>query len=259
MHFFNPAPVQPLVEVISTILTEPATLERVGAVLSGLGKTAISCGDRAGFVVNRLLVGYLNRAVALYADGFAGREDLDRAMTHAGYPMGPLTLLDLVGLDVSHAVLVRMYDETKDRLLAPAPLLTSLVTAGLVGRKSGRGFYTYDQGVATNAAGVVPARAADRSAELPLALIAPYLNDALTMVQSGFATPSDIDSGMSLGCRMPKPFDVLTDLGPRALLAAQRAVFAESAEPGHRPALLLERLAGADDPLAALEALRAGA
>jgi 3-hydroxybutyryl-CoA dehydrogenase len=259
VHFFNPAPVQPLIEVISTILTEAATLERVHTLLAGLGKTAISCSDRAGFVVNRLLVGYFNRAVQLYADGFATREQIDQAMVKAGYPMGPLTLLDLLGLDVSHAVLVRLYDETRDRLLAPAPLLTQLVTARLLGRKSGRGFYGYANGVATDTPGAVAPRASGRAGELPLALIAPYLNDALAMVQSGFASPGDIDTGMSLGCRMPKPFDVIAELGPRQLLATQQAVFAETAEPGHRPALLLERLAGAPDPRVALEALRAEA
>lgn len=257
VHFFNPAPVQPLVELISTVLTEPAALRHAESVVAGLGKTSISCTDRAGFIVNTLLVSYLNRAVTLYADGFASREEIDAAMLAAGNPMGPLTLLDLVGLDVTHAVLERMYDETKDRRAAPSPLLTQLVTARMCGRKTGRGFYTYDHdGAATNAVGPVPAPPGSRAAELPDALLVPYLNDALNMVQRGYATPEKIDTGMSLGCRMPKPFDVLQARGPREVLAAQRAVFAETAEPGHRPALLLERLAAAEEPDLALATLR---
>lgn len=256
VHFFNPAPVQPLVELISTVLTDPGTLDRARELLESLGKTTIGCTDRAGFVVNTLLVGYLNQAVRLYADGFASRAEIDTAMVDAGYPMGPLALLDLVGLDVSRAVLLRMYDETKDRLVAPSPLLTQLVTAGLLGRKSGRGFYTYGPDGPTDAPGPVPEPRATRAGELPLALIVPYLNSALTMVGSWYATPEQIDTGMSLGCRMPRPFDVLAELGPREVLAVQRAIFAETAEPGHRPALLLERLAASDDPATALVALR---
>jgi 3-hydroxybutyryl-CoA dehydrogenase len=256
VHFFNPAPVQPLVELITTVLTAPATAERAQAVLDDLGKTTISCTDRAGFIVNTLLVAYLNRAVSLYGDGFATREEIDEAMVSAGYPMGPLSLLDLVGLDVTLAVLERMYDETKDRLVAPAPLLSQLVAAGWAGRKAGRGFYRYGPDGVVDAPGPGPEPRASRASELPLALVVPYLNAVLRMVGNWYATPDQIDTGMSLGCRMPKPFDVLAELGPREVLATQRQIFAETAEPGDRPALLLERLAAADDPATALVALR---
>jgi 3-hydroxybutyryl-CoA dehydrogenase len=256
VHFFNPAPVQPLVELITTVLTAPETIERAGAVLDDLDKTVITCTDRAGFVVNTLLVGYLNRAVLLYGDGFATREEIDEAMVAAGNPMGPLALLDLVGLDVTLAVLDRMYSETRDRLVAPAPLLAQLVAAGWVGRKAGRGFYGYGPDGPTDAPGPGPEPRASRAAELPLALTAPYLNSVVAMVGTWYATPDQIDTGMSLGCRMPKPFDLLADLGPRQVLAAQRDIFTETAEPGDRPALLLERLAAADDPAMALVAMR---
>ncbi|HET9649436.1 MAG TPA: 3-hydroxybutyryl-CoA dehydrogenase [Microlunatus sp.] len=256
VHFFNPAPVQPLVELISTMLTSPATVERAQHVLDDLGKTTITCTDRAGFVVNTLLVGYLNRAALLCGDGFAARDEIDAAMVRAGHPMGPLALLDLVGHDVTLAVLNRMYDETRDRLVAPAPLLSQLVAAGWLGRKSGRGFYSYGPEGPTDAPGPGPLARASRAAELPMALLAPYLNRALVMVGSWYASPDQIDTGMSLGCRMPKPFDVLAELGPREVLAAQQQIFAETAEPGDRPALLLERLAAADDPDTALVALR---
>ncbi len=256
VHFFNPAPVQPLVELITTVLTAPETAERAGAILDDLGKTTITCTDRAGFIVNTLLVGYLNRAALLLDGGFATREEIDSAMVEAGNPMGPFTLLDLVGLDVTIAVLQRMYDETKDPLVAPAPLLTQLVEAGWTGRKAGHGFYSYGPDGATDAPAPGPRPRASRASELPLTLLAPYLNAVLRMVGSWYATPDQIDTGMSLGCRMPKPFDVLSELGPRQVLAAQQQIFAETAQPGDRPALLLERLASADDPTTALVALR---
>jgi 3-hydroxybutyryl-CoA dehydrogenase len=256
VHFFNPAPVQPLVEVISTVLTSPATLQRARQLLDTLGKTTIACRDRAGFVVNALLVPYLNAAAGWYEHGFADREEIDQAMLAAGMPMGPLALLDLVGHDVTVAVLARMHSQTGDRRHLPTPLLTSLVDAGLLGRKTGRGFYTYAVDGVTDDPGVVPSPAASRAGELPEALLVPYLNDVLTMVGVHYAAPQDVDTGMALGCRMPRPFDQLAMLGPERVLAVQRTVFAETAEPGHRPAPLLERLAAADDPDLALHALR---
>ncbi|GAA1436617.1 hypothetical protein GCM10009616_36920 [Microlunatus lacustris] len=257
VHFFNPAPVQPLVEVISTVLTAPATVASVRAVLEGLGKTTIACGDRAGFVVNALLVPYLNAAASWYERGYATREEIDDAMVGAGLPMGPLALLDLVGHDVTVAVLHRLHSQTGDPRHLPTPLLTSLVESGLLGRKSGRGFYTYGPDGATDEPGLVPPPPASRAGELPEALLVPYLNDALAMVGVRYATTADVDTGMALGCRMPKPFDQLATLGPVAALSRQQQVFAETAEPGHRPARLLEQLAAADDPDLALHALRA--
>ena len=259
VHFFNPAPVQPLVEVISTVLTAPEALERARATLEGLGKTPIGCRDRAGFVVNALLVPYLNAAAGWYERGYAGAQEIDDAMVAAGLPMGPLALLDLVGHDVTLAVLHRLHEQTGDRRHLPTPLLTSLVEAGLLGRKTGGGFYRYDATGAGVEAGLVPAPAASRAGELPEALLVPYLNDALSMVEVGYASPGTIDTAMSLGCRMPRPFDSLAAIGPERALAVQRQVFAETAEPGHRPARLLEQLGAADDPDLALHALRTAA
>jgi 3-hydroxybutyryl-CoA dehydrogenase len=143
VHFFNPAPVMKLIEVIHTVLTRPEALAAVQELVRGLGKVGVTVGDRAGFIANRLLFGYLNHAAAMYESGHATREDIDAAMTATGLPMGPLTLMDLIGLDVSLEVCEAIYRETRDRRHAPAPILRRLVTAGLLGRKTGRGFYTY--------------------------------------------------------------------------------------------------------------------
>ena len=145
VHFFNPAPVQKLVEVIRTVVTEPDVLEQVADLARSLGKTPVICGDKAGFIANALLFGYLNHAVSMYEARYASREDIDAAMRFGcGYPMGPLALLDLIGLDTAYEILDTMYKQGRDRLHAPSPILKQMVTAGMLGRKSGRGFYTYE-------------------------------------------------------------------------------------------------------------------
>ncbi|MGO1051776.1 3-hydroxyacyl-CoA dehydrogenase family protein [Crossiella sp. CA198] len=145
MHFFNPAPVLKLVEVIRTVVTEPGVVEDVTALAERLGKVPVVIGDRAGFIANALLFGYLNHAVRMFEGRYATREDLDAAMKlGCGYPMGPLALLDLIGLDTAYEILDTMYHQSRNRLHAPAPLLKQMITAGLLGRKTGRGFYTYD-------------------------------------------------------------------------------------------------------------------
>ncbi|WP_284533449.1 3-hydroxyacyl-CoA dehydrogenase family protein [Nocardioides sp. T2.26MG-1] len=145
VHFFNPAPVQSLVEVVRTVVTEPAVLDDVTALVTSVGKSPVVCGDKAGFIANTLLFGYLNHAVAMYEGKYASREDIDAAMRFGcGYPMGPLALLDLIGLDTAYEILETMYHQGRDRLHAPTPILKQMVTAGMLGRKTGRGFYTYE-------------------------------------------------------------------------------------------------------------------
>jgi 3-hydroxybutyryl-CoA dehydrogenase len=145
VHFFNPAPVQELVEIVRTVVTEPQVLDEVRTLVETLGKKPVICGDKAGFIANTLLFGYLNHAVAMFEGKYASREDIDAAMRFGcGYPMGPLQLLDLIGLDTAYEILETMYRQGRDRLHAPVPILKQLVTAGMLGRKTGRGFYTYD-------------------------------------------------------------------------------------------------------------------
>jgi 3-hydroxybutyryl-CoA dehydrogenase len=145
MHFFNPVPVLPLVEIVHSIMTGEETATRVREFAEGtLGKQCIDSQDRAGFVVNALLVPYLLSAVRMYESGFASREDIDRGMVlGCAHPMGPLKLADLIGLDTLLAVSESLYEEFRDPGSVAPPLLNRMVEAGLVGRKSGRGFYEY--------------------------------------------------------------------------------------------------------------------
>jgi len=144
MHFFNPAAVMKLVEVVSTVSTAPEVATTVVGLCASLGKRPVSCTDRSGFIVNALLFPYLNDAVRMLEAHYAAADDIDTAMkTGCGYPMGPFELLDVVGLDVSLAIQRQLYLEFRERGYAPAPLLEHLVTAGYLGRKTGRGFRTY--------------------------------------------------------------------------------------------------------------------
>jgi 3-hydroxybutyryl-CoA dehydrogenase len=144
MHFFNPAPVMKLVEVVQTVVTEPEVVADVEALAIRLGKVDVTIGDRAGFIANALLFGYLNHAVSMYENRYASREDIDAAMRlGCGLPMGPLALMDLIGIDTAYEILDTMYKQSRNRLHAPTPIIKQMMTAGLLGRKTGRGFYTY--------------------------------------------------------------------------------------------------------------------
>jgi 3-hydroxybutyryl-CoA dehydrogenase len=147
VHFFNPAPVMQLVELIPSLTTSPETLERMRSwVTETLGKQPIDATDRAGFVVNSLLVPYLLSAIRMYEAGYASAEDIDRGMVlGCGHPMGPLALSDLIGLDTLKAIGKSMYDEFKEPLYSPPPLLDRMVDAGLLGKKTGQGFYGYEK------------------------------------------------------------------------------------------------------------------
>jgi len=144
LHFFNPVPVMKLVEVVRTIATSEETVETVFAFAQSLGKEPVRAHDNSGFIVNRLLVPYLLDAVRALEEGVGTREDIDRGMElGCGHPMGPLKLLDFVGLDTTYAIAEIMFNEYREKRFAPPPLLKRMVLAGRYGRKSGRGFYEY--------------------------------------------------------------------------------------------------------------------
>ena len=146
VHFFNPAPAMSLVEVIAPMTASTETVEAAKAFATACGKDPVEVKDRAGFIVNALLFPYLNNAVRMLEAGTASREDIDTAMKGGcNFPMGPLALLDLVGLDTSLSILDALYEEFKDPNYAAMPLLRRMVTAGQLGRKSGLGFYDYSK------------------------------------------------------------------------------------------------------------------
>ncbi len=144
LHFFNPVPVMKLVEVVRTLLTSDESFDRAFEFARSLGKEPIACRDNSGFVVNRLLVPYLLDAIRALEEGVASVEDIDKGMQlGCGYPMGPFTLLDFVGLDTTYYIANIMFEEYREKRFAPPPLLKQMVQAGRLGRKSGRGFYEY--------------------------------------------------------------------------------------------------------------------
>jgi 3-hydroxybutyryl-CoA dehydrogenase len=146
LHFFNPVPLMKLVEVIRALTTSDAAFARAQEYVGQIGKTAVVCKDTPGFVVNRLLVPYMLDAVRVYESGIASKEDIDNGMKlGCGYPMGPLTLLDFVGLDTTYYIANIMFEEFREPRFAPPPLLKRMVLAGHLGRKSGRGFYDYSK------------------------------------------------------------------------------------------------------------------
>ena len=144
LHFFNPVPVMPLVEVVRTLMTDDEVFAEIKSFMEAIGKEPVSCRDNSGFIVNRLLVPYLLDAIRALEEGVGSVEDIDKAMKlGCGYPMGPLTLLDFVGLDTTYYIANIMFEEYREKRFAPPPLLKQMVLAGRSGRKSGRGFYDY--------------------------------------------------------------------------------------------------------------------
>lgn len=145
LHFFPPVPVMRLVEIVRTVMTDPPVIEEMVEFVTGLDKDPIVVEDRAGYIADALVLGYLNHAVSMYEAKYASREDIDAAMKlGCGLPRGPLELLDLIGIDTCYSVLDTMHRAGGDPMHAPRPILKQMVSAGLLGRKSGRGFYTYD-------------------------------------------------------------------------------------------------------------------
>jgi len=384
MHFFNPAPVMRLVEIVRTLRTDPSVVADVQALAAGIGKTGVTVLDRAGFVANWLLFGYLNSAVTLLESHTATREDIDTAMRlGCGLPMGPFALLDVIGLDTSLAILETMYAQSGEHRHAPAPLLRQLVTAGWLGRKTGRGFWTYPVVASADAApgserapaaepaavqrvgvvggseltdrlaelagrsgfevllpagdafggladcdlvieaasdssgpelcaaldgvlapgailattstpvvasaaatgrpdrvvglrphgaealrlvevipaittsaetvataydvaqrlGLSPVAAPDTAGGIVNRLLFPYLNDAVALLEAGYASAEDIDAAMTLGCGYPVgPFGVLDAVGPEVALEMLQRLHREFRQPAMAPASLLRQL-----------------
>lgn len=219
MHFFNPAPVQRFVEVIRTSATAPGVVDTVRNLATALGKHAAVVGDEPGFIVNRLLLVYINHAIWLHDLGHATVSQLDVAMReHAKYPMGPIELADLIGLDTCLEVQRTIFAHTGREVDRPAASLEQHVAAGRLGRKSGAGYYDYATGpalpVSTDAA---------LEAQLSEDLLVAYFGDAIAMHERGYAAKADIDAGMRLGCGLPfGPWEEIERRGLDVVRAAQR-------------------------------------
>lgn len=216
LHFFHPVPAMQLVEVVSSVLTAPTAVTAVTELAQELGKEPLRAADRPGFIADGLLFGYLNQAAAMYESHYASREDIDAAMRlGCGLPMGPLALLDMIGIDTARTVLEELYAASGDRLHAPAPVLKQLAAAGLTGRKAGRGFYTYEapgsEVVAADA--LTPAAAGGRAAGREVRTV-------------GVAGSGTMASGIA---------EVFAKAGYRVVLAARSMEKAEAAK---------ERIAG---------------
>jgi 3-hydroxybutyryl-CoA dehydrogenase len=219
MHFFNPATVLKLVEVIRTERTADGLAEDIASLATQLGKVPVLVGDRAGFVANALLFGYLNQAIKLAESGPAGYDEIDAAMTKgAGLPMGPFALLDLIGLDTAQEILLTIHAESGRPRHDPAQRLRELVASGALGRKIGRGFYPYER-AGSGARTDRPADDADDAdvkaqQEIVEMLLRPHLDDAIRMRDSGYASATDIDNAMKFGCGYPRgPFELIEELG----------------------------------------------
>jgi 3-hydroxybutyryl-CoA dehydrogenase len=199
-----------LVEVVRSVLADDAVVTAVRELADRCGKTPVVVGDRAGFIANALLLPYLNDAAHLVETERASVDGLDAAVRAAtGLPMGPLALMDLIGLDVCVPILDVLWEEFRDRRYAAAPLLRRLATAGRLGRKTGQGWYRYDADEPVPAVGT---SGGDKPVDAG-GLIDAHLADAVRMVDDAYSTEADVDTAMRLGCGYPKgPFELLAEL-----------------------------------------------
>ena len=220
-HFFNPAPIQKFVELISTEYTSSDAISDAVEVGRKLGKYVAQVGDQPGFIVNKLLLVYLNHAVQILDSGIASKEVIDSAMRDlARYPMGPLELIDLIGIDTCVEILKTIHSDSGNPLHEPAIGLTSLLDRGAKGRKTGSGFYDYS---------TKPVAPTSENSELKQAVFieleTAYLGDAVAMQASGYASQTDIDNGMKLGCGLPLgPFEIIGEIGLENLRDRQAAL-----------------------------------
>lgn len=232
MHFFNPAPVQKFVEVISTAQSDSEVIAQIVELGNSLGKHLAQISDQPGFIVNKLLLRYLNHAVQILDSGQANKEQIDAAMRElSGYPMGPCELLDLIGIDTCVEILKTIHADTKLEIDEPASGMVNLVSAGHKGRKTGSGFYDYSEklDVPTDANEAI-------KGQVHSDLLTAYLGDCIAMEATGYATKADIDFGMKLGCGLPNgPFEVIESIGIEKVRAAQAELAARTGVTAYQP------------------------
>jgi 3-hydroxybutyryl-CoA dehydrogenase len=229
LHFFNPAPVMPLVEVVIGQGSDPLVVDRAIAFATDLGKTAVACADSPGFIVNRVNRPFTLEALRMLEAGEAGVEEIDKAVQSAGYPMGPFALMDLVGIDINLAAATAVWQGFDEAVrFTPSNVQGDLVAAGDLGRKTGRGFYVYENGSATGLSDRLPAAAQPATGQLePDRIVArielAIINEAYHAAGEGVAQPPDIDRAMKLGANHPHgPFERAASLGLRNVIAGLR-------------------------------------
>jgi 3-hydroxybutyryl-CoA dehydrogenase len=225
LHFFNPAPVMPLVEVVTTERTAPEMVAAAVEFTEGLGKVAVVCRDSPGFIVNRVNRPFTLEALRMLEEGEAGVGEIDQAVRAAGYPMGPFELMDLVGIDVNFAVARTLFDAFGAERFRPSPIQEALVTSGTLGRKTRKGFYTYEHARAARPThgipGVSPAVIRDTPRRLSTGEIShriqmAIINEAYFAAGERVAEPRDIDRALKLGASHPKgPFELAGEFGLR--------------------------------------------
>lgn len=232
MHFFNPAPVQKFVEVISTTHSDARVVSSIVELGKSLGKHLAQISDQPGFIVNKLLLRYLNHAVQILDAGQATRQQMDAAMRElSSYPMGPCELLDLIGIDTCVEILKTIHADTQLEIDLPAEGMVALVSAGNKGRKTGSGFYDYSEKQD------IPS---DQNEEVKNQvhndLLIAYLGDCIAMEATGYATKADIDFGMKLGCGLPEgPFEVIERIGLEAVRSAQAELAERTGTAAYQP------------------------
>lgn len=231
-HFFNPAPVQNFVELIFTQFSSSEVTSQALAIGRDLDKYVAQVSDQPGFIVNKLLLVYLNHAVQILDSGIATKQDIDAAMRDlAQYPMGPLELVDLIGIDTCVEILKTIHQDSGNDLHKPAAGLTHLLSKGNKGRKSGSGFYDY-------ATKHLPPTSENENLKVTIytELETAYLGNAVAMEASGYASKADIDNGMKLGCGLPKgPFERIDQIGLESLRERQAALAASTGNPQFAP------------------------
>ncbi|MEP7360505.1 MAG: 3-hydroxyacyl-CoA dehydrogenase NAD-binding domain-containing protein [Chloroflexota bacterium] len=242
LHFFNPAPVMPLVEVVVGQGTDPLVLDRAMAFATGLGKQAVACADSPGFIVNRVNRPFTLEALRMLDAGEAGVEAIDKAVQSAGYPMGPFALMDLVGVDINLAAATavwRGFDEAER--FTPSHIQRDLVAAGDLGRKTGQGFYVYEDGRHIRLSDRLPVDAQPATGQPATAQLEPdrivarielaIINEAYHAAGEGVAQPPDIDRAMKLGANHPYgPFEHAAHLGLRQVVSGLRELEQEYGE-----------------------------
>ncbi len=243
MHFFNPAPLLPLVEVVGALQTSPAVVSRMLSLVEDWGKVGVKAKDTPGFIVNRVARPFYGEAIRIYEEGIGGIADIDTAMrTVGGFKMGPFELMDLIGNDINFAVTRSVFEAFYfDPRYKPSLTQQRMVDAGRLGRKSGRGYYTYADGTRVEEESIM---SLERQKDIVDRIVGMLINEAADAVFWNVATPADIDLAMTKGVNYPRGLlEWADDLGIEVVLGRLQELFETYGEDRYRPSPLLRQMA----------------